>query len=36
MAVGKHSLVFCMALVAVIILCMFVPQVATVLPGIMM
>lgn len=35
MAVGKHSLVFCMALVAVILLCMFVPQVATALPSIM-
>lgn len=35
MAVGKHSLVFCMALIAVILLCMFIPQIATALPGIM-
>ena len=35
MAVGKHSLLFCVALVAVILLCIFIPQVATALPGIM-
>ena len=35
MAVGKHSLVFCTALIAVILLCMFIPQIATALPGIM-
>lgn len=35
MDVGKHSLVFCTALVAVIILCIFFPQVATFLPGFM-
>ena len=35
MAVGKHSLLFCTALVAVILLCIFIPQVATALPGIM-
>ena len=35
MAVGKHSLLFCVALVAVILLCIFSPQVATALPGIM-
>lgn len=35
MSVGKHSLVFCSALVAVILLCMFFPQLATALPGIM-
>lgn len=35
MAVGKHSLLFCVALVAVILSCIFIPQVATALPGIM-
>ena len=35
MAVGKHLLLFCVALVAVILLCIFIPQVATALPGIM-
>ncbi len=35
MAVGKHSLVFCLALVAVILLCMFFPQIATALPSVM-
>ena len=35
MAVGKQSLVFCTALIAVILLCMFIPQIATALPGIM-
>ena len=35
MAVGEHSLLFCVALVAVILLCIFIPQVATALPGIM-
>lgn len=35
MAVGKHSLIFCTALVAVILLCMFFPQIATALPNIM-
>jgi len=35
MAVGKHSLVFCLALVAVVLLCMVFPQIATVLPNIM-
>lgn len=35
MAVGKHSLLFCVALVAVILSCICIPQVATALPGIM-
>lgn len=35
MAVGKYSLLFCVALVAVILSCIFIPQVATALPGIM-
>ena len=35
MSVGKHSLVFCLALVAVILLCMFFPQIATALPSVM-
>ncbi len=35
MSVGKHSLVFCIALVLVILLCVFVPQIATALPSVM-
>ena len=35
MSVGKHSLVFCIALVLVILLCVFIPQIATALPSVM-
>ena len=35
MSIGKHSLVFCSALVLVILLCMIFPGISTLLPGVM-